>query len=157
MVINIFSMLITFVFMEFAAWWSHKHIMHGILWYLHSDHHKKNQNKFLEMNDIFALIFALPSMILLTVGLNNLNEKPYFWIGLGILLYGVAYFFVHDVFIHQRIKLFRRVKGQYLQAMKKAHKIHHKNLNKENGVYFGFLWVPKHFFEQEKQTIKQNR
>ena len=30
---------ITFVFMEFVAWATHKYVMHGFLWYLHEDHH----------------------------------------------------------------------------------------------------------------------
>lgn len=33
--------LATFFFMEFMAWFSHKYIMHGFLWVLHEDHHKK--------------------------------------------------------------------------------------------------------------------
>ena len=30
--------------MEFMAWFTHKYIMHGFLWVLHKDHHKKITN-----------------------------------------------------------------------------------------------------------------
>lgn len=33
--------LATFCFMEFMAWFTHKYVMHGFLWSLHKDHHKK--------------------------------------------------------------------------------------------------------------------
>ncbi len=38
----ILSLLGAFSIMEFMAWFTHKYIMHGFLWYLHEDHHKKN-------------------------------------------------------------------------------------------------------------------
>ena len=37
----------TFFFMEFMAWFSHKYIMHGFLWVLHADHHKKDHDSWL--------------------------------------------------------------------------------------------------------------
>ena len=32
--------------------------------------------------------------------------------------------------------------------MRRAHKIHHKHLEKEDGECFGFLWVPKRYFDE---------
>lgn len=156
MLFNIFTLILTFTLMELIAWWSHKNIMHGILWNLHSDHHNKTQNQFLEMNDLFALIFALPSMILLAVGLDKIYSAPYFWIGLGILVYGVAYFFVHDIFIHQRIRIFKSITNPYFTALRKAHKIHHKKLTKEGCENFGFLWVPKKNYKMENSIKLRN-
>src|ERR1700760_1498233 len=95
----------SFWFMEFVAWASHKYIMHGFLWHLHEDHHTKTPG-FFEKNDLFFLIFATPSF--LTILLGTLSH--HYWvacIGIGILLYGIAYFLVHDVVIHQRFKWFR--------------------------------------------------
>ena len=40
MVANILIVLATFLFMEFMAWFAHKFVMHGFLWYLHKDHHQ---------------------------------------------------------------------------------------------------------------------
>ncbi len=145
---NIILLLISFTCMEFVAWSTHKFIMHGPLWKLHKDHHIKNENSFFELNDVFALVFALPGIILLFIGISLGFDKVYFWIGLGISLYGLAYFSAHDIFIHQRIKLFRNSDKKYFRAMRRAHKIHHKHVEKENGECFGFLWVPKKYYDQ---------
>ncbi len=147
-ILNIFFVLISFAFMEFVAWSAHKYVMHGFLWKLHKDHHIKNNDSFFELNDIFALIFALPGLAFIFWGISAGFNQPYFWIGLGISLYGLAYFSAHDVFIHQRIKLFRNSNKNYFRAMRRAHKIHHKHIEKENGECFGFLWVPKKHFKQ---------
>ena len=40
-VIWIFTVIATFIITEFTAWFNHKYIMHGPLWILHKDHHKK--------------------------------------------------------------------------------------------------------------------
>ena len=60
--------------------------------------------------------------------------------------YGAAYFIVHDVFIHQRIKIFRNTESEYLKAVRRAHKLHHKHLKKEDGESFGFLFVGKKYY-----------
>ena len=146
--LNIFTLIASFVFMEFVAWSTHKYVMHGFLWSLHKDHHVKNNDSFFEMNDVFALIFALPGIVLLCFGIDAGLDKIFFWIGLGVSLYGLAYFSAHDIFIHQRLKLFRNSNKKYFRAMRRAHKIHHKHLEKEDGECFGFLWVPKRYFDE---------
>ena len=45
-----------FCIMEFMAWFTHKYIMHGLLWVLHRDHHQGSDH-FLEKNDYFFIIF----------------------------------------------------------------------------------------------------
>ena len=70
-------------------------------------------------------------------------------IALGIFAYGLTYFFVHDIFIHQRVKWFRNANTTYAKAIRRAHKIHHKNLDKENGECFGMLWVPMKYFKKK--------
>ena len=64
----------------------------------------------------------------------------------GIFIYGMAYFFVHDIFIHQRIRFFRNTENAYLLAIRRAHKQHHKHTRKEEGECFGFLLVPVKYF-----------
>src|ERR671920_4683 len=91
--------LVTFVLMEGVAWLTHKYVMHKWLWVLHKDHHQKEPG-FFEKNDAFFLIFAIPSFLCILYG--TLNEV--YWvlsIGAGIALYGLAYFIVHDIIIHQ--------------------------------------------------------
>ena len=87
--------------MEFVAWATHKYVMHGFLWSLHSDHHKKDHYGFLERNDAFFLIFAVPAIILFLYGVRGGIGDVRIWIAVGITLYGMAYFLVHDIFIHQ--------------------------------------------------------
>lgn len=36
----------SFLAMEGVAWFTHKYIMHGLLWTLHKDHHKKESKGF---------------------------------------------------------------------------------------------------------------
>lgn len=144
----------TFFGMEFVAWATHKFVMHGFLWYLHSDHHKKDHYGFLERNDAFFLIFAIPSMILFIMGATLGLHTPYLWIGLGILLYGIAYFFVHEVFIHQRIKWLRNTENPYFLAIRRAHKVHHKRITKEDGECFGMLLVPMKYYRDVLRSRK---
>jgi len=144
----------TFLGMEFVAWATHKYVMHGFLWYLHSDHHKKDHYGFLERNDAFFLIFAIPSMILFIVGATLGLHTPWLWIGLGILLYGIAYFFVHEVFIHQRIKWLRNTTNSYFLAIRRAHKVHHKRITKEDGECFGMLLVPLKYYREVLRSRK---
>ena len=145
MIINILIVVIAFILMEGVAWFTHKYIMHGWLWRLHKDHHKKETKGFFEHNDFFFLIFALPGIGGLFFGMKN-DFNFLFWSGLGITFYGFAYFLVHDVFIHQRFKVFRNADNKYFKAIRRAHKVHHKHLDKEEGECFGMLWVPFKYF-----------
>lgn len=142
---DILIMLAAFVSMEGVAWFTHKYIMHGMLWFLHKDHHKKESHGFFEHNDFFFLIFALPGIAALYFGVQA-GYNFLFWIGLGITFYGFAYFFVHDIFIHQRFKLFRKTDNAYFKAIRRGHKMHHKHLTKDDGESFGMLWVPLKYF-----------
>lgn len=146
---NLFIVLGAFISMEAVAWLTHKYLMHGLLWHLHRDHHKKESPGFFEHNDFFFLIFALPGITCLFAGLQY-SYNFLFWIGLGITLYGCAYFLVHDIFIHQRFKIFRNVNNRYFKAIRRAHKMHHKHLEKSEGECFGMLWVPLKFFRRMK-------
>ncbi len=150
MTILVFALttLMTFLVMEGVTWLTHKYVMHGFLWYLHEDHHQPKYQNILEKNDAFFVIFAIPSILLFYYGINpNLNFL--FFIGLGILLYGLAYFFVHDILIHQRFKFFSRTKIRYFQGLRKAHKVHHKHLGKEDGECFGMLFVPFKYYPKK--------
>ena len=144
--ISILIVLASFVAMEAVAWFTHKFIMHGPLWSLHRDHHKKESYGFFEHNDFFFLIFALPGIACLFFGMRQ-DYNFLFWIGLGITLYGIAYFLVHDVFIHQRFRMFRNSDNAYFTAIRRAHKMHHKHIDKEDGECFGMLWVPFRYFK----------
>ncbi len=140
--------------MEAVTWLTHKFVMHGFLWNLHRDHHKKDHDSFFERNDYFFVIFAIPSIILFAIGNANQHVWYLFYIALGITLYGFAYFMVHEIFIHQRFKLFSRTDNMYFRAIRKAHKVHHKHLGKEDGECFGMLIVPFKYFMEAKKNHK---
>jgi len=141
--------LVVFLLMEGVTWLTHKYIMHGFGWYLHEDHHEPGYPHVFEKNDAFFIVFAIPSMALFFFG--TYTEHTYlFFIGLGILFYGIAYFLVHDVLIHQRFKWFKNTNNKYLKALRKAHKIHHKNMGKEDSQCFGMLFVPFKYFKEAK-------
>lgn len=136
----------TFVAMEGVTWLTHRYVMHGFLWYLHEDHHKKGPG-FFEKNDAFFVIFAIPSFLCIFFGTMN----GVYWvaaIGAGVALYGLAYFIVHDIIIHQRFKLFTRTNNSYVRAIRWAHKMHHKHIGKEHGESFGMLLVHKRYWEK---------
>lgn len=139
----------TFSIMELVTWLTHKYVMHGFLWYLHADHHQPKYPHVFEKNDTFFIIFAIPSILLFYFGaVPELNFM--FFIGLGIFLYGLTYFLIHDVLIHQRFKWFKNTKNKFLLGLRKAHKVHHKHLGKEQGECFGMLFVPKKYHNQYK-------
>jgi beta-carotene 3-hydroxylase len=144
---------ITFWGMEFMAWFTHKYVMHGFLWSLHEDHHTHNKDSFFEKNDAFFLIYAIPSWLCIMLG-SMFSIWTVMYIGFGILAYGIAYFLVHEIFIHQRLKWFKNSNNPYLRAIRRAHKIHHKHLGKEKGACFGMLVVPLKYLKQEFKQIK---
>ena len=143
----------TFFFMEFMAWFTHKFVMHGFLWTLHKDHHQKEPG-FFERNDAFFLIFAIPSWLCTMFGMMNGNDFRLF-IGLGIAFYGATYFLVHEIIIHQRFRLFTRASHPYIKAIRKAHKMHHKHLDKEDGECFGMLVVPFKYYREAYASVMQ--
>lgn len=123
--------------MEVVAWFTHKYIMHGFLWVLHKDHHSLH-DKQLERNDLFALIFAIPSFLLIFAGAEN-NWDYRIWLGAGIAAYGLCYFIFHDLLYHQRIKFFNQQSNRYFRVLVKAHGDHHSG-KKNYGFLFMFPW-----------------
>lgn len=144
--IYFFITLATFIVMEGVTWFTHKFVMHGLMWYFHADHHNPSKS-FFEKNDAFFLIFAVPSFLLMLFGaMADFDFR--FFLGLGIMFYGFAYFLVHDVLIHQRFPWFKRTENVYFRALRKAHKVHHKHLGPEDGECFGMLFVPFRYFRE---------
>ncbi|NQY06359.1 MAG: sterol desaturase family protein [Flavobacteriaceae bacterium] len=139
----------TFFWMEFMAWFTHKYIMHGFLWSLHKDHHKKDHESWFERNDAFFIFYALVS-----IGCFLLWKFKIFAfglpVGIGIFVYGFTYFMVHDIFIHQRFKIFKKANSRYGKAVRRAHKMHHKHIGKEDGECFGMLLFPYKYYKNAK-------
>lgn len=145
----------TFCAMEFMAWFAHKYVMHGWLWSWHKDHHDPllKEGHFFEKNDLFFLVFAIPSAAAYIIGLAT----PHLWllfVGIGISVYGLVYFLIHDVYIHRRFKWFRQLDNKYSRAILRAHGRHHAKKSKENCESFGLLVVSPGFFTSSKQKEK---
>jgi len=135
--------IVTFFFMEGVAWFLHKYIMHGFGWYLHEDHHRYHKGR-IEKNDVFGLIFSIISFLLFLFG--TLYTQYYVVaFGIGIMLYGFAYFIVHDIFFHKRVKLKYKPKSDYMKRVLKAHAIHHQKSTPNSGVAFGFIYASKKY------------
>ena len=131
--------------MELVAWATHKYLMHGLLWKLHKDHHVVDKNNKFQKNDFFFLIFAIPSISLIYIGYEYDNISLLF--GLGIALYGLGYFIVHEIIIHQRLPFFKKSNNSYIKSIRMAHKVHHKTLGKYGASSFGMLIVSKKYLK----------
>jgi len=150
-----FVMLLSCIGMEFMAWATHKFLMHGWMWYFHEDHHDVKP-RFFERNDVFFLIYAVPSWLCIMLGMMNDNYIPV-WLGYGIALYGFTYFMIHDVYIHRRFKWLRDIDHPYFMAIRKAHKVHHKHIGKEDGECFGMLVVPRKYYREAKLIFERKK
>jgi beta-carotene 3-hydroxylase len=133
--------------------------MHGFLWKWHADHHindhKKNAPQTelykpgLEKNDYFFLVYAVPAIIFLLLGFY-LSNAPMIAIGIGISLYGITYFAIHDVVIHQRVKIPFLInnKNAYIQAIVRAHLAHHRGKNIRDFDNYGLLIFQRRFLKK---------
>ena len=142
--IKILIVIGTFLFMEGVAWFTHKYIMHGFMWRWHRSHHTVHNHVF-ERNDLFALVFSIPSIVLIAIGYANESLSILKFFGFGIMGYGIFYSLFHDIIVHRRIKIKYKAKSSYMKRIMNAHYVHHKKHTKEGGEAFGFLYAPKKY------------
>ncbi len=147
--INILLVIGAFLFMEGVAWFTHKYVMHGFLWSWHQDHHTVHQKTF-EKNDLFAVVFSIPAIVMIVIGSEFPEVKFLLYLGIGITCYGIFYSIFHDIIVHRRIKFKYQFKSRYMNRIMKAHYVHHAVHSKEGAEAFGFLYAPKKY---EKQGI----
>ena len=134
------SGLLAFVAMEFVAAFAHRFLMHGPLCMLHKDHHQPVHGRFFQKNDLFFLIFALPSAFSIHFGLSR-GLIPWVGIGFGIMAYGVAYLVVHELLVHRRGPIKLNTNNLYVRSILKAHQVHHQRSTKDGCKHFGLLYV----------------
>ncbi|XVF10547.1 hypothetical protein REPUB_Repub07fG0191900 [Reevesia pubescens] len=108
--------------MEFWARWAHRALWHASLWHMHQSHHRPRDGAF-ELNDVFAIINAVPAIALLSYGFYNRGLFPglCFGAGLGITVFGMAYMFVHDGLVHRRFPVGPIANVPYLRKVAVAH------------------------------------
>jgi beta-carotene 3-hydroxylase len=132
----------TVIFMEGFAYAAHRWVMHGPGWFLHESHHRPRTGPF-ELNDLYAVIFAVPSFVLLLGGVQLGWWPGWAWIGAGIAAYGAIYFGFHDWLVHNRLPHRVVPRSTYLKRIVQAHRLHHAVETKAGTVSFGFLWAPR--------------
>ncbi len=120
--------ILGFVGLEIFSYVIHRWFFHGILWRIHESHHVATKGKF-ELNDIFSVIFGGTSVLLLVFAEYPLSESFAFPVGLGIAIYGVFYFIVHDLFTHRRFLPFGS-ENKLLLTIRAAHQRHHQTADK---------------------------
>ena len=140
--------ILGFVLMELSGWAIHKYLMHGPLWMIHKTHHGHSES-FFELNDLFSLLFGSIAVLLIFLGVGELDYR--FWMGIGISAYGMLYFFLHDVLIHRRVKWLDRPRTGFLKGIFKAHQAHHHSREKDGAVSFGLFLVPKKYFKDTEK------
>jgi beta-carotene 3-hydroxylase len=127
--------------MEGVSWSCHKYLFHGPLWFIHKSHHEAGHKVF-EFNDVFGIFFSTISILLMYFGRPTFDYR--FWIGTGIAAYGAIYFILHDIFVHNRIKTWQ-TKNNYLLRLRRAHKMHHKSMDKLPSESYGLLYFSKKY------------
>lgn len=127
-----------FVLMEPFTAWAHRYVMHGPGVFLHRSHHRRmrpDARPQVEANDWFPVVFAAIVMIGFALGFNVSGLAFLVPVGVGITVYGAAYAFVHDVYIHRRLPLFGDRTVPVLERLAEAHREHHRR----NAAPYGML------------------
>ena len=126
-----------FVGLEIFSYIAHRWLFHGILWRIHETHHVAKKGR-LELNDIFSFVFGSISVFLIVFAENPLLSSIAFPIGLGIVIYGILYFILHDLFTHRRFLPFSS-KNKTLLTIRGAHQRHHQTAEKQGIEPFGLF------------------
>lgn len=154
--LGILLFLATILGMEGFAYAAHRWVMHGPGWFLHRSHHQPRTGTF-ERNDLYAVVFAIPSIVLLLGGVRLGWWPGYTWIGAGIAAYGAVYFGFHDILVHRRLPHRRVARSRYLKRIVQAHRLHHAVAGKHGAVSFGFLWAPRADVLKRRLTARGGR
>ena len=115
--------LAAFAAMEGVSYLTHRFVMHGFGIGLHRSHHEPRHDGF-ELNDLYPLMFSSVAILAFTAGTFLPALRPLVLVGSGITLYGVAYLFVHEIYIHRRVGP-APPSNRYLEWLRSSHRIHH--------------------------------
>jgi len=132
---------LTIALMEGFAYVMHRWVMHGPGWVLHASHHRPGAGRW-ELNDLYFVIFAVPSILLLLGGVQWGWGHWATVIGAGIAAYGAIYLGFHDIIVHQRLPHRYVPRSAYMKRIVQAHRLHHVVETREGNVSFGFLVAP---------------
>jgi beta-carotene 3-hydroxylase len=130
--------LVSFLAMEPLTAAAHRWVMHGVGRRLHRSHHRRlrpGQQPRWEANDWFPVMFASVVLIGFALGFNVAGFEVLVPVGIGITAYGATYAIVHDLYIHQRLPLFRGRRIPVLEWLAASHRVHHER----NAAPYGML------------------
>jgi beta-carotene 3-hydroxylase len=133
----VFLAVIAFLWMEIFSYVAHRYVYHGFLWAIHRSHHTARTGPF-ELNDLFPVFLSLATMGLLLYALVPPVDHRLLAVTIGITAYGATYLFLHDFYVHRRLKLLG-LRIPFLATLKKAHAIHHR----DGGEPYGLLLFPR--------------
>jgi beta-carotene 3-hydroxylase len=127
-----------FAAMEAVSYAGHRWVMHGPGMAWHRSHHAPPTSRF-ERNDRFPLCFSVVGFLFFLLG--SLGIEPLWWVGAGVTAYGLAYLFVHEVYIHRRVAM--PVPGlRYLDWLRDAHRDHHTGGGEPYGMLLPLVRGP---------------
>ena len=142
--------LLSLLSMEAVSYLTHRFVMHGFGIGIHRSHHQPTDGGF-ELNDLYPLMFSSVAIMAFAAGTFLPALRSLVLVGAGVTLYGVAYLFVHEIYIHRRLAL---VNGRYrlLDWLKDSHRIHHLY----GGEPYGMLLplVPRELRERAAGTSR---
>lgn len=126
---SLLLVVVAFVVMEPLTYLTHRFVMHGLGRRLHRSHHRRWPRRrptdpFLEANDTFPVLFAGVTVVALAVGFQRPGLAALVPVCAGVTLYGAAYAFVHDVYVHGRLPCPFRHRA--LDRLAAAHELHHR-------------------------------
>lgn len=133
----VFLMVISFLWMEIFSYVAHRYVYHGLLWVVHRSHHTQRNGPF-ELNDLFPLAISLTTMSILFYALMPPVNLRLLAVTIGVSTYGATYFFIHDLYVHRRLRMLG-LRIPILATLKKAHAIHHR----DGGEPYGLLLFPR--------------
>lgn len=125
--------LAVMVVMEPVTYLAHRYVMHGVGMGWHRSHHRRRRSGF-EKNDLYPVVFASATIALMAFG-AVFGPPVLFPIGVGISLYGLAYLFAHELYIHRRWTRFT-ARLPWFEHLAEAHALHHRF----GGEPYGFLF-----------------
>ena len=131
---TVFVAVSAFVVMEPVTYLTHRFVMHGFAMGWHRSHHTRRVGRF-ERNDLFPVVAAAISVVAMAVGFNVPGLGRVVSVVVGVGGYGVAYLFVHDVYIHRRLSRFT-ARSALLDRLAAAHELHHRFGGEPYGMLF---------------------
>ena len=144
------------ILMEPWSMWVHSKLWHGPLWWGHKSHHEPRAGS-LELNDVFAAVHAPLAIFLIIYGFEGGPSEFHEMVvatGFGMTLFGVAYFLVHDGFIHGRLPLGFLERYSYFRRVRNAHNAHHL---KEDVPPYGLFLGPQEVRRYQRQRALEKR